>query len=48
MGACVSHVVVHPVKSADVTSKMVSVPDATRSHQSVIVSNVSIPVSGAG
>lgn len=40
MGTCVSHVVVHPVRSADVTSRMVSVPDAERNHQSVSASRV--------
>jgi len=41
VGACVSHVVVHPVRSADVTSRMVSAPVAVRHRQSVSASNVS-------
>ena len=40
MVTCVSHVVVHPVRFADVTSRMVSAPDAVRNHQSVSASNI--------
>ena len=40
MVTCVSHVVVHPVRSADVTSRMVSAPDAVRNQQIVSASNV--------
>ena len=45
VGTCVSHVVVHPVRSADVTSKMASAPDAARNPPSAC-SNVLSPVDG--